>query len=94
MHQSEDIQHVVHELYTRLLELNIRLDSANILFFKEGSRDIECWTGSNLTKYQQATFPYAEHDFLKEINEAHENGIALFKGWYTKEKKDADGHRC
>ena len=89
MHQSEDIQHVVHELYTRLLELNIRLDSANILFFKEGSRDIECWTGSNITKYQQATFPYADHDFLREINEAHENGSELFKGWYTKEKKDA-----
>jgi signal transduction histidine kinase len=89
MHKSEDIQHVVHELYTRLLELNIRLDSANILFFKEGSRDIECWTGSYIAKYQQATFPYADYDFLKEINEAHENGSELLKSWYTKEKKDA-----
>ncbi|MFL5810294.1 MAG: hypothetical protein ACJ749_12285, partial [Flavisolibacter sp.] len=89
MHQSEDIQHVVHELYTRLLELNIRLDSANILFFKEGSRDIECWTGSNIMKYQQATLPYADHDFLKDQNEAHENGSELFKSWYSKEKKDA-----
>src|SRR5205814_2179976 len=88
MHKSDDIQHVVQELYIRLLEFNIRLDSVNILFFKEGSRDIECWTGSNLVKYQQARFPYADHAFLREINEAHENGQEFFKGWYTKEQKD------
>ncbi|HSN08164.1 MAG TPA: hypothetical protein VLS85_03955, partial [Hanamia sp.] len=89
MHKSEDIQHVVRELYIWLLELHVRLDSANILFFKEGSRDIECWTGSDLSKYQQANFPYADFDFLREINEAHENGLNFLKGWYTREQKDA-----
>ena len=89
MRKSDEIQQVIVEIFTRLNELGVGTDSANILIFEDQSNDIECWTASNIGGYQRAMFPYADLDFLNDLIEAKRSGTELFSKYYTKEQKNA-----
>ncbi len=91
MHRSDELQGVVNTVIERLKELNIILDTTNILFFNNKGRSIEYWTGSNSTGTQlNASWkvPFTDFSYFKDIRLAHDTEQALFIGFYPFEEKN------
>ena len=88
MHKSQEIQEVINEVFIRLRELEINLDSANILIFENGSKDTVCWTGSTASNSTSSLLRYADIDFLKDMISAKEDQLELFTRQYSREQKN------
>jgi signal transduction histidine kinase/DNA-directed RNA polymerase subunit N (RpoN/RPB10) len=88
MHKSEEIQEVINEVFIRLRELEINLDSANILIFEDGTKDVVCWTGSIAKNSTSSLLRNADIDFIMDLNKANENKVELFTHQYTREQKN------
>mgnify|MGYP000844009366 CR=1 FL=1 len=95
MHRSDELQGVVNTVIERLKELNIVLDTTNILIFDDKEKRMEFWTGSNSTGTQLSTswkVPYADFLYYKQIRQARENKQEIFAGNYSFEEKNKIYH--
>jgi len=91
MHRSDELQGVVNTVIERLKELDIVLDTTNILIFDDKEKRMEFWTGSNSTGTQLSTswkVPYADFLYYKQIRQARENKQEIFAGNYSFEEKN------
>ena len=89
MHSSEEMQEVVNSVFERFKELEVALDSANILIFSEGSKDFECWTANNQYMYtNRFHVPYSDTVIMRDMIEAKERGQQLFTKSYSVEEKN------
>ncbi|MBS1919110.1 MAG: nuclear transport factor 2 family protein [Bacteroidetes bacterium] len=91
MHRSKELQNVVNIVIERLKKLDIELDTSNILIFNRGDKTIEFWTGTNSTGEQLKTswkVPFTDFLYYKDIQNAHQKGNEIFKGFYSFEEKN------
>ncbi|MGH2565748.1 MAG: hypothetical protein ACRDE5_14625, partial [Ginsengibacter sp.] len=88
MHKSEEIIEVAKSVFEKLNELNIELNTAFIIVFKEGSRDSEWWLiNRNDQQYSSIFVKYINMLILREQFEAKEQGKELFSATYYGEDK-------
>ena len=88
MHKSEEILEVVRAVFERLSELNIELNTAFIIIFKQGSRDTEWWLiNKDKNEFSNILVKYADLSFLREIFETKEQDKELFSATYHAEEK-------
>jgi signal transduction histidine kinase/DNA-directed RNA polymerase subunit N (RpoN/RPB10) len=88
MHKSDEIIEVAKSVFEKLDELNIELNTAFILIFKQGSRDSEWWLiNRNDQQYSSINVQYADLVIMKEMFEAKEEGKEIFAGTYYGEAK-------
>ena len=84
MHKSEELQEVANTLFEKLTELNIKMDSANIAIFKEGTRDFEYWVASPYQKLVQSfRIPYSDLLLTKDMVAARESGTEFHTKTYS-----------
>ncbi len=92
MHRSDELQGVVNTVIEQLKELNIELDTTNILIFNNESKKIEFWTGSNSTgKQLTSSWQVACTDYivLKEMQDAQQTGQEVFLRYLSFEEKNS-----
>jgi len=89
MHKSEEILAVVRAVFDRLNELNIELNTAFIITFKENSRDTEWWLiNKDKGEYSRILVEYTDLAILKEMFETKEQGKEIFSATYQAEAKN------
>ena len=90
MHKSEEMQGVVEEVFMRLKELEVGLDTANILIFKKGTDIVESWTASsNLYDYRtRFLIPVSSAKHFSFIIDAIDNGAELVTNRYEFKEKN------
>ena len=89
MHRSDELQEVVNSMFERLKDLEIKLDTANILIFSEGTKDLICWVANNSQMYSnQFSIPHADITVLSDIINAKETGQELLAESYSVEEKN------
>jgi signal transduction histidine kinase len=89
MHKSDELQEVVHTVFERLKELNVKLYTAIIIIFKEGSKDIVWWMENKIKQqYPRIVIKYADIAYLQDLFKAKEKGKELFSKCYVGEQKD------
>jgi len=89
MHKSGEILEVVRAVFERLNELNIELNTAFIIIFKDGSRDTEWWLiNKDKGEYSRIPVKYADLLLLKDMFETKEQGKELFLATYHSEEKN------
>ncbi|HET6767275.1 MAG TPA: nuclear transport factor 2 family protein, partial [Chitinophagaceae bacterium] len=90
MHKSEEIQGIVEEVFLRLKELGVGLDTANILIFNKGSDVIESWTASTNTSDYRTRFliPISSARHFSSVIAAMEKGKELVAGSYEYKEKN------
>ena len=88
MQHSNELQEIIDSIPDRFKALDVNLDMANILIFKEGVRDFEYWMAND--KYLNATrfrIPYADLIILEDILNTWGSGQELLSKSYSAEEK-------
>ena len=89
MHQSDELQEVVHTVIERLKELNVELYTAIIIIFSEDSKDIVWWLENTRNEqHPRILLKYADIPYLKDLFEAKEKGKELFSKCYVDNEKN------
>ncbi|MEO6491191.1 MAG: hypothetical protein ABIO04_14715, partial [Ferruginibacter sp.] len=89
MHKSDELQEVANTLFERLKELDIKVDSANIAIFKEGTRDYDYWVASSAQKLVTSFhIPYTNLSFTRDLIAARESGSDFSSKVYSFEEKN------
>ena len=91
MHKSEEMQGVVEEVFIRLKELEVGLDTANILIYKKEPDIVESWTASpNLSDFRtRFLIPVSSVKHFSFIIDAIDSGAELAtKRYKFKEKNE------
>ena len=86
MHNSVELQEVVNTVHTSLVELGVKMDSANFNILHKGSRDMDLWV-ANLYS-QRIHLPYIDRKPVKDMMDAHEKGINSLQVACTYEEKN------
>ena len=89
MHNSNELQGVVNTVIDQLEDLEIKIDTTNILIFNR--ENIEYWTSSNSTGTQIKkgwVVPYAKYRYFKKLKTAYKKGDEIFHETFLKEEKD------
>ncbi|HLG40807.1 MAG TPA: hypothetical protein VI461_14105, partial [Chitinophagaceae bacterium] len=90
MHKSDEIQNVVDEVSTRLKELGVELETANIFIFKENSEGVEAWTASTPSSSFSTRFllPVSSIPHFSKMIDAIKTGQELVASKYDFDEKN------
>jgi signal transduction histidine kinase len=86
MHKSEELQEVVNTVYANLVELGVKMDSANFNILYEGSRDMDLWVANIYS--QRIHIPYLDRKPMRDMMDAREKGINSLQVACTYEEKN------
>jgi signal transduction histidine kinase len=90
MHKSEELGEVVTVVFDKLRDLGLPFDSAVIVEYVEGSKDMLHWIANAHFTYAKPLFvPYSDNIFLSDIWNARQNGKDFFAKLYPFEEKNA-----
>ena len=89
MHKSNELQSVVNTVYEGLIELDIKMDSANFMISQADSRDSDLWIAAPDQTYStRVHLPYFDIYPFKDLMDAWENQSDFFEGKCTFEEKN------
>jgi len=88
--QSEEFKEVINIVFEKLEDLGLKVDTASINIFIEGSKDTDvyaCGHNENGLDIRKTRLRYFDHPIANDLYNAHKNGLDFFVGSYgTKEK--------
>ena len=90
MHTSEELQEVVTNVFDRMAELNIEMDSVAIHIFTTGSKDLYLWTAAPGQPYAKCIrIPYFDSPIHKDVYRAKAKGLDLYTTIYSHKEKNS-----
>ena len=89
MHKSDELQEVVNEVFERMKELDLEIDSSSILIPSKDSKKIECWIqNGDYNNSSSFHIPYFDHQFSKDMWTAVKHVEKLFSFTYSFKQKN------
>ena len=86
MHKSDELQEVVNTVQASLVELGVKMDSANFNILYEGSRDMDLWIANIYS--QRIHVPYLDLKPVRDMMDARDHGITSLQVACTQEQKN------
>jgi hypothetical protein len=87
MHQSDELQEVIHVVFKEVKKLGINADSCIININEPGNYDINMWISNQERTYSNLVkIPYSDHPVMVDYAEARKNKIDLITNRYSKEE--------
>ena len=86
MHKSDELQEVVNTVQASLVELGVKMDSANFNILYEGSRDMDLWIANIYS--QRIHVPYLDLKPVRDMMDARDQGITSLQVACTQEQKN------
>lgn len=86
MHKSDELQEVVNTVHASLVELGVKMDSANFNILYDGSRDMDLWIANIYS--QRIHVPYLDRKPVRDMMDARDQGITSLQVACTQEQKN------